>query len=105
MGEKIEALVLCSSENFSLSKSTSHQGQYEHQCGVKPLWNSYLDEQGVERNSILAGYKVYEFYLEQTGSSTEALKDFKGIESKKKMWIVRKVQRVMKEVKELHLKD
>lgn len=78
---------------------------YDHICGVKPLWNDYLVEQGIEPNSILAGYTVYQYYLDKTNSETKALKEFKGIESKKKLWIVRKVQRVTNEVKDKHLKD
>lgn len=78
---------------------------YDHVCGVKPLWNDYLVEQGVEPNSILAGYTVYQYYLDKTNSETKALKEFKGIESKKKLWIVRKVQRVTNEVKDKYLKD
>ena len=102
--EKIEALVLCFSES-SLDYDATHQGLYDHVCGVKPLWNDYLVEQGVEPNSILAGYTVYQYYLDKTNSETKALKEFKGIESKKKLWIVRKVQRVTNEVKDKHLKD
>ena len=78
---------------------------YDHVCGVKPLWNDYLVEQGIEPNSILAGYIVYQYYLDKTNSETKALKEFKGIESKKKLWIIRKVQRVTNEVKDKHLKD
>ena len=78
---------------------------YDHVCGVKPLWNDYLVEQGVEPNSILAGYTVYQYYLDKTNSETKALKEFKGIESKKKLWIIRKVQRVTNEVKDKYLKD
>ena len=78
---------------------------YDHVCGVKPLWNNYLVEQGIEPNSILAGYTVYQYYLDKTNSKTKALKEFKGIESKKKLWIIRKVQRVTNEVKDKYLKD
>lgn len=103
--EKIEALVLCFSENTSLNYNTSHQGLYKHVCGVKPLWNTFLKEQGVTSNSIRAGYTVYQYYLSQTNFQTSALKNFKGIESEKNMWIINKVQRVMYEVKQKHLKD
>lgn len=105
MEERIEALSLCYSENTSLEYNTSHQNLYEHVCGVKPLWNEYLAEQEVPPNSILAGYTVYLYYLDKTNSKTKALKEFKGIESAKTMWIVKKVQRVISEVKEKHLKD
>lgn len=103
--KKIDALGLCFSENTSLEYDVSHQGLYEHVCGVKPLWNSYLDEQGVERNSILAGYTVYQYYLDKTNSETKALKKFKGIQSSEKNWIVKKVQRVISEVKEIYIKE
>ena len=49
---------------------------YDHVCGVKPLWNNYLVEQGIEPNSILAGYTVYQYYLDKTNSKTKALKEF-----------------------------
>lgn len=78
---------------------------YDHVCGVKPLWNNYLVEQGIEPNSILAGYTVYQYYLDKTNSKTKALKEFKGIESKKKLWVIRKIQRVTNEVKDKYLKD
>ena len=103
--EKIEALALCFSENSSLNYNTSHQGLYEHVCGVKPLWNPFLEEQGIPLNSIRAGYSVYQYYLDQTNSNTKALKNFKGIASQENMWIINKVQRVMYEVKQKHLKD
>ena len=73
-------------------------------CGVNPIWYDFLDEQGIERNSILAGYTVYQYYLNKTGSETEALKGFKDIETKKKVWIVRKVRRVISEVKQVYIK-
>lgn len=103
--ERIEALVLCFSENTSLNYNTSHQGLYEHVCGVKPLWNPFLEEQGIPLNSIRAGYAVYQYYLSQTNFQTNALKNFKGIKSEKNMRIIHKVQRVMHEVKQKHLKD
>ena len=78
---------------------------YEHVCGVKPLWNDFLIEQGVEPNSILAGYTIYQHYLTKTSSQYKALKGFKGIISHKNFWIVNKVQRVLIEVKQIHLKD
>ena len=103
--EKIEALALCYSENTSLDYNTSHQGLYSHVCGVKPLWSPFLKEQGIPHNSIRAGYSIYLYYLDQTNSPVKALKNFKGIESTKNMWIINKVQRVIYEVKQKHLKD
>ena len=98
-------MVLCFSENTSLEYDVSHQGLYEHVCGVKPLWNKYLAEQEVPLNSILAGYTVYLYYLDKTNSDTKALKRFKKIKSNNTIWIVHKVQRVISEVKEIYLKD
>ena len=48
---------------------------------------------------------MYQYYLDKTNSETKALKEFKGIESKKKLWVVRKIQRVTNEVKDKYLKD
>lgn len=102
MEEKIEALSLCYSES-PWDYSAKHQGavgKYIHVCGVNPYhWSDHLKEQNIKVNSILAGYEVYRYYLYKTKSPILALKEFKGIESKHKMWIVYKVRRVTEEVK------
>ena len=102
--DKIEALVLCFSES-PFDYEANHQGLYLDVCGVNPLWHPYLEEQDIPINSIQAGYAVYQFYLEQTGDRNKALKKFKGIQSKSNNWIIKKVRRVTREVKQLHLKD
>lgn len=99
MEEKIEALVLCYSES-PFDYKAKHYGGFIHVCGVDPLWNEFLRERNIKINSVKAGYEIYKYYLDKTNSSTKALKEFKGIESKSKMWIVHKVKRVTKEVKQ-----
>lgn len=99
MEEKIEALSLCYSES-PWNYDANHQGKYINVCGVNPYyWADHLKEQNIKVNSILAGYEVYRYYLGKTKSPILALKEFKGIESKRKMWIVYKVRRVTEEVK------
>ena len=104
MEEKIEALSLCYSES-PWNYDAKHQGKYINICGVNPYyWADHLKEQNIKVNSILAGYEVYRYYLGKTKSPIRALKEFKGIESKRKMWIVYKVRRVTEEVKSKNLK-
>ena len=57
---------------------------------------------GLDYNSVAGGYAVYQYYLDKTGKSTSALKEFKGIESKKKVWIINKVKKVTEEVKKIN---
>lgn len=101
--EKIEALSLCYSES-PWDYNSKHIGggntRFINVCGVNPYhWADHLKEQNIKVNSILAGYEVYRYYLGKTKSPVLALKEFKGIESKRKMWIVYKVRRVTEEVK------
>lgn len=97
--------MLCFSES-ALDYEANHQGLYDGICGVNPhYWDEFLAEQDIPINSIQAGYAVYQFYLEQTGDRNKALKKFKGIQSKSNNWIIKKVRRVTKEVKQLHLKE
>lgn len=84
----------------------NHQGLYENICGNNPVfWSSFLKELGIKENSILAGYTIYKFYLSKTNDQSKAFKDYKGIKSKKNYWIVKKLNRVIKEVKEKHIKE
>lgn len=99
MEEKIEAMTLCYSES-PFDYNARHKGNFIDVCGVKPFWKEYLAEKNIKLNSIRAGYEIYKYYLDNTKSTTEALKEFKGIDSKSKMWIVHKVKRVTKEVKQ-----
>ena len=102
--DKIEALSLCYSES-PFDYMAKHSGNYIDVCGVKPHWRDYIKEQGLKPNTIRAGYEVYRFYLEKNnGDKVKALKEFKGIESKDKMWIVKKVLDTTKEVKKYNLK-
>jgi hypothetical protein len=95
-------LLLCISENDSLDYNTSHQGLYENVCGVNPyLWSNYLNNIGVEVNSLTAGFKVYKFYLRKNkGNKKKALLDFKGVDKNEKVKkVVDKIIEIEKELK------
>lgn len=70
-------------------------------CGVIPFyWNDYLKSQGIKVNSLKACYAIFNKLKEEHNSNvTKTLKAYKGIESKKKEWIVDKVLTVTHEVK------
>lgn len=65
-----------------------HSSDAEGICGVMPLWNPYLQELNIKPNSLEACIAIFNFYKEQTGSTPKAIKEYKGVESKKHMWIV-----------------
>ena len=73
-------------------------------CGVMPLWDDYLHDLGIKPNSIEACIAIYNFYLDQTGSNTKAVKNYKGIESKKYEWLIKHTlylrQYILKRLKE-----
>lgn len=73
-------MLLCFSE-APWDYNTSHQGLYIDICGVNPkIWGTYLDELGIPRNSIQAGFAIYKFYLEKNkGNKVMALREFKGV--------------------------
>lgn len=97
--------MLCFSES-ELNPNADHQGLYQNICGNKPLWNEFLLDEGIEPNSILAGYTIYLHYLEKNNNNKNlALKDYKGIKSKKTMWIIHKYNRVLKQVKSKYIKE
>lgn len=98
----IESLVICYSES-GLNYDAIHQGKYKGICGVVPeYWEDYLNELGLDYNSVAGGYAVYQYYLDKTGKNSSALKEFKGIDSKKKTWIINKVKKVIEEVKKIN---
>ena len=69
-------------------------------CGVIPkYWNQYLKSQNIKVNSLQACYAIFNKLREEHKTTTGALKAYKGIESKKKEWIVKKVLTVTHEVK------
>jgi hypothetical protein len=103
MEKKIDALLLCFSES-ELNYNANHQGLYINICGVNPkYWDSFLSERGINTNSILAGYTIYQHFIDKTGSKTKALKEYKGIEKNK--WIIKKYKKVEKQIKSKHLKE
>ena len=95
--------MLCHSESGNMYNA-NHQGLYENICGNNPeYWSKFLSDLGIEENSILAGYTIYQHYLDKSGNPIQALKDYKGIKNPKNFWIIKKYKRVLKEVKEKHL--
>lgn len=69
-----------------------HNSDAEGQCGVMPQhWSEHLAARGVDVNSAAACIEVYNFYkAKHNGSSTLAIKDYKGIKSKSNMYLVDK---------------
>lgn len=63
-------------------------------------WEDYLEEQGVKVNSLKACYSIFNKLLEKHKTTKKTLKAYKGIESDKTEWIVKKVINVAEEVKE-----
>ena len=65
-------------------------------CGVMPLWDPYLKERGINPNSIDACIAIYKFYLEQTDSNSKAIKEYKGIKSKRHLYLVKRTLEIKK---------
>ena len=79
-------LTLCSTEVATLEYSVSHQGKYEHVCGVKPLWKPYLKERGIKYNSLQAAWVVFNYYYEESNYNVyKAILDFKGAQTNKEV--------------------
>ena len=77
---------------------------YSNICGNNPrYWDDFLSERDIEPNSILAGYTIYQHFLDKTNDETKALKKYKGIQ--KNYWIIDKYNRVLNEVKQKHIKE
>lgn len=83
--ELVLLITLCTSEVSTLDYTVSHQGLYEHVCGVDPLWIPYLEDKGIEYNSIQAAWAVFSYYLEQENSEYLALLKYKGVSKNKKV--------------------
>ena len=81
--------------------NAKHKSSARGICGVIPLWDPYLKERGIKPNSVDACIAIYNFYLEQTGSKSNAIKEYKGIESKRHLHLVKKTL----EVKQIILKE
>ena len=81
-----------------------HNSDAQGICGVMPLWHPYLHDLGIKPNSIEACIAIYNFYLDQTGSNVKAVKEYKGIESKKYEWLIKHTlylrQYILKRLKE-----
>lgn len=86
--EQALGLALCFTES-SWNPEANHQGLYSNICGNKPHWSPYLEELGIETNSIEAGIAIYKFYKQKNkGSRFLAIKEYKGIKSQKNHYLV-----------------
>lgn len=71
-------------------------------CGVNEyLWKDYLEQKGIDFNSLRGGLEVYKFYLNaNNGDKKAAILDFKGaVKSKKVKKIVDKILVIEKELR------
>lgn len=106
--DKLFYLVLAYSEAGPKLYNTNHNdgGKTVGICGVvKSFWGEHLKEKGIPINSLTACAEIFNYYLEQNNyNHKEALKDYKGIKSKDKMWIIQKVFRVKNELEKLEIK-
>lgn len=68
-------------------------------CGiVLRNWKDFLKEKNISPYSIRSCEAVFNELLEQYKTPYLALKKYKGIESQKKVWIVKKVFKIQKEL-------
>lgn len=76
-------------------------------CGVVPEYhNDTLNKLNVDLNSLKACEVIYLDYLKKNkGNKVKALADYKGIESKKNMYLVYRVLDKEKQLKELKWKE
>ena len=99
--EQALGLALCFTES-SWNYNANHQGLYSNICGNKPHWTPYLNELGIEANSIEAGIAIYKFYKNKNnGSRFLAIKEYKGIKSQKNHYLVHSTL----ELREIILKE
>lgn len=76
-------------------------------CGIVPEYhNETLNRLNVDLNSLKACEVVYLDYLKKNnGNKIKALADYKGVESKKNMYLVYKVLEKEKQIKDLKWKE
>lgn len=99
--EQALGLALCFTES-SWNHNANHQGLYSNICGNKLHWTPYLNELGIEANSIEAGIAIYKFYKNKNnGSRFLAIKEYKGIKSQKNHYLVHSTL----ELREIILKE
>lgn len=102
----VEILFLCFSES-SFNKEVWHQGKYQSLCGVnhRDIWREYIEENGVEINTLQSGLLIYEFYLgKNNGDLEKTLLEYKGVVKNKKVKrIVKKIIRMQEEVKDKYV--
>lgn len=70
-------------------------------CGITPKFHKeLLEENNTKLNSLKACEVVYNYYLDlNNGNKINALKDYKGIESKDNMYLVYKVLEIEEKLK------
>lgn len=70
-------------------------------CGVIPkYWKQHLNNQGIKVNSLKACETILNHYLEQNnGDLIKSIADYKGIESKKNMYLVYRVLEIYQGIK------
>ena len=75
------------------------KGETVGPCGIKlEYWEDLLVEQNISPYSIRSCEAVFNELLKQYKTPYLALKKYKGIESQKKAWIVKKVFKIQKEL-------
>ena len=68
-------------------------------CGIKlEYWGTFLKDRNISPYSIQSCEAVYNELLVKYKTPYLALKKYKGIESQKKAWIVKKVFKIQKEL-------
>ena len=98
----VKYVILAYSEDSFKGQEDHGDGDTVGYCGAKrSIWGDYLEERNIPINSLKACVAIFDYYLEQEGSTAKALKEYKGIESKEKMWIVHKVVRNTEKIKEI----
>lgn len=87
----------------SLNYNVKHKGNVAKGiCGIIPTYHKdLLEENNVRINSLKACEVVLASYLEENkGDLIKSLKDYKGIESKKNIYLVYKVLDIEKKIKQ-----
>ena len=99
--EQATALAVGFSES-GWDYNADHQGEYSNICGNKPYWDDFLTEKNIPTNSLEACIVIYKHYKEKNnGSRFLAIKEYKGIKSQKKHYLVHSTL----ELREIILKE
>ena len=101
MNNKPLVLALAFTES-SLNYNVKHKGDVAKGiCGIIPVYHKeLLKDNNVKINSLKACEVVYEYYLQESkGNKVKALKEYKGISSKKNTYLIFKVIELEKKIK------